>query len=169
MTSPYFLIFGTSVPKSSGSSSAPKCQTLQKRPKLSHSPPEREAGIDTSTTTPYVSPTTTTPRQYPLLCVNNSFYLNFYIIFYKNSQSKLCQLSSLTSSYFGWQLLNSYPSDEFAKKKEKEMETRPGHGEAPILPCSTDFKRVTIDSSLSALMCPRCNFLLVILNAFKLL
>uniref|UniRef100_A0A1I7XDA2 Ovule protein n=1 Tax=Heterorhabditis bacteriophora TaxID=37862 RepID=A0A1I7XDA2_HETBA len=43
MTSPYFLIFGTSVPKGFRSSSAPKCQTLQKRPKLSHSPPERES------------------------------------------------------------------------------------------------------------------------------
>uniref|UniRef100_A0A1I7WYC5 Uncharacterized protein n=1 Tax=Heterorhabditis bacteriophora TaxID=37862 RepID=A0A1I7WYC5_HETBA len=31
------------------------------------------------------------------------------------------QRSSLTNSYFGWQLLNSYPSDEFGKRKEKEM------------------------------------------------
>uniref|UniRef100_A0A1I7WHJ5 Uncharacterized protein n=1 Tax=Heterorhabditis bacteriophora TaxID=37862 RepID=A0A1I7WHJ5_HETBA len=49
------------------------------------------------------------------------------------------QLSSLTSSYFGWQLLNRFPSDEFGKKKEKEMETPLGHGEAPILPCLPDF------------------------------
>uniref|UniRef100_A0A1I7XFW8 PH domain-containing protein n=1 Tax=Heterorhabditis bacteriophora TaxID=37862 RepID=A0A1I7XFW8_HETBA len=45
------------------------------------------------------------------------------------------------------------------------METPLGHGEAPILPCLPDFKRVTIDSSLSALICPRCNLLVVILSA----
>uniref|UniRef100_A0A1I7XJV5 Uncharacterized protein n=1 Tax=Heterorhabditis bacteriophora TaxID=37862 RepID=A0A1I7XJV5_HETBA len=44
------------------------------------------------------------------------------------------QLSSLTNIYFGWPFLNTYPSDEFDKKKEKEMETPPGHGEEPILP-----------------------------------
>uniref|UniRef100_A0A1I7WXU3 Ovule protein n=1 Tax=Heterorhabditis bacteriophora TaxID=37862 RepID=A0A1I7WXU3_HETBA len=49
------------------------------------------------------------------------------------------QLSSLTSSYFEWQLLNRFPSDEFGKKKEKEMETPLGHGEAPILRCFSHF------------------------------
>uniref|UniRef100_A0A1I7WES6 Uncharacterized protein n=1 Tax=Heterorhabditis bacteriophora TaxID=37862 RepID=A0A1I7WES6_HETBA len=41
MTSPYFLIF-----ESSRSSSAPKCRTLQERPKLSHSSPEGEGGVE---------------------------------------------------------------------------------------------------------------------------
>uniref|UniRef100_A0A1I7W7I0 Transmembrane protein n=1 Tax=Heterorhabditis bacteriophora TaxID=37862 RepID=A0A1I7W7I0_HETBA len=44
------------------------------------------------------------------------------------------QLSSLTNSYFGWQLLNRYPSDEVGKKTGKEMETSPSHGEESILP-----------------------------------
>uniref|UniRef100_A0A1I7X5Z4 SSD domain-containing protein n=1 Tax=Heterorhabditis bacteriophora TaxID=37862 RepID=A0A1I7X5Z4_HETBA len=102
------------------------------------------------------------------------------------------QLSSLTSSYFEWQLLNRFPSDEFGKKKEKETESPFGSRMEPILASNSSSrsfpkiqqklillfgepyfgdcqqsmeKRVTIDSSLSALMCPRCNLLLVILSA----
>uniref|UniRef100_A0A1I7WZ18 Uncharacterized protein n=1 Tax=Heterorhabditis bacteriophora TaxID=37862 RepID=A0A1I7WZ18_HETBA len=46
---------------------------------------------------------------------------------------------AVLSAYFGWQLLNSYPSDEFGKKKKKEMETPPSHGEESILACLPDF------------------------------
>uniref|UniRef100_A0A1I7XHV1 Ovule protein n=1 Tax=Heterorhabditis bacteriophora TaxID=37862 RepID=A0A1I7XHV1_HETBA len=31
--------------------------------------------------------------------------------------------SSLTNSYFGWQLLRSFPWDEFDNKKDREMES----------------------------------------------
>uniref|UniRef100_A0A1I7X3W8 HDGE_amylase domain-containing protein n=1 Tax=Heterorhabditis bacteriophora TaxID=37862 RepID=A0A1I7X3W8_HETBA len=48
--------------------------------------------------------------------------------------------------YFGWQLLRSIRSNEFGKKKEKEMETPPGHGEELILRCFPDF----VDCSPSA-------------------
>uniref|UniRef100_A0A1I7XNR5 Secreted protein n=1 Tax=Heterorhabditis bacteriophora TaxID=37862 RepID=A0A1I7XNR5_HETBA len=80
-------------------------------------------------------------------------------------------LSSLTVSYFGWQLLWSIRSDEFGKKKGKEMETPFSYRMEPILRCksycntkSIIQKRVTIDSSLSAPMCPRCNLLPVIMS-----
>uniref|UniRef100_A0A1I7W9U3 Uncharacterized protein n=1 Tax=Heterorhabditis bacteriophora TaxID=37862 RepID=A0A1I7W9U3_HETBA len=47
------------------------------------------------------------------------------------------QLSSLTNSYFGWQLLNSsYSSDEFDNNKDREMENSSWRriGTDPALP-----------------------------------
>uniref|UniRef100_A0A1I7WCA0 Uncharacterized protein n=1 Tax=Heterorhabditis bacteriophora TaxID=37862 RepID=A0A1I7WCA0_HETBA len=104
------------------------------------------AGIDNSTTTPYASATTTRPRQHlaqSAIVLHSSqkdcSYAREFLYLLTETLRMFNQLSSLTNSYFGWQLLNRYPSDEVGKKTGKEMETSPSHGEESILPCLPDF------------------------------
>uniref|UniRef100_A0A1I7W7C7 Uncharacterized protein n=1 Tax=Heterorhabditis bacteriophora TaxID=37862 RepID=A0A1I7W7C7_HETBA len=100
-------------------------------------------GIDTSTTAPYASSTTTRPRQHPMCCAivlhssqKDCSYAREFLYLLTETLRMFNQLSSLTNSYFGWRkLLRSIRSDKVGKKKEKEMETPPSHGEESILPC----------------------------------
>uniref|UniRef100_A0A1I7XQC5 Apple domain-containing protein n=1 Tax=Heterorhabditis bacteriophora TaxID=37862 RepID=A0A1I7XQC5_HETBA len=57
------------------------------------------AGIGTLNTPPHAATTTTRPRQHPMCCVNDYCCMNFYIFFYKNSRSKLCELREETALF----------------------------------------------------------------------